>query len=158
MGSRDSKPKAAAMKLAHLLLLVYSLGVYAGAQESKWLAYEPAVVQLEGKLVLEAKYGPPGYGENPKVDQKVCVLILVLSEPVNVRGDLNSDLNTESFEGVKQIQLAVPGKFRKDLIGKKVVVKGSLFRGHTGHHHTNVMMNVSAIRRAAEGDSRSPAS
>ncbi len=148
MESWDGNPKAAAMKLAHLLLLVCSLGVHVHLQDSRWLTYEPAVVQLEGNLVMEAKYGPPGYGENPKVDKKVSVPILVLSEPISVRGDPDSEINTESFEGVKKIQLAVEEKFRKDLIGKQVVVKGSLFRGHTGHHYTTLVMNVTEIRQA----------
>jgi hypothetical protein len=45
-----------------------------------------------------------------------------------------------------QLVLSVP---RKELIGKKVIVKGTLFHAHTGHHHTDVLMNVESISLAA---------
>jgi hypothetical protein len=34
-------------------------------------------------------------------------------------------------------------------LGKRVVVTGTLFHGHTGHHRTKVLMDVTDIRAAA---------
>jgi len=36
------------------------------------------------------------------------------------------------------------------LIGAKVIVTGTLFQAFTGHHHTDVLMTVSSIKRAPE--------
>ncbi len=116
-------------------------------QEKTWLSYKPAVVELQGKLNFVTKYGPPNYGENPKTDRKVKVLILVLSKAVNVRGDPNSDLNSESVEGVKQVQLAIkPGIAYKQFVGKHVKAKGTLFHSITGHHYTRVLMDMLEIK------------
>jgi len=58
-----------------------------GALESEkkvWLEYEPAVVELEGKLRVKTFYGPPNFGENPKTDLKERCWILSLDKPINV--------------------------------------------------------------------------
>jgi len=124
--------------------------VGSAASGEKWLAYEPAVVELKGKLTIVPKYGPPNYGENPETDEKVKVPILKLSQPVNVRADPKRDLDAynESFNGVREVQLV----FLTDtiryghLIGKQLVAKGTLFQAQTGHHYTKVLMTVSEIR------------
>ena len=38
----------------------------------------------------------------------------------------------------------------KELIGKTVLVKGTLFHAFTAHHHTDVLMDVHSIRRDPE--------
>ena len=134
--------------IARFLVVVSWLGVNTNRQDIKWLSYEPTVVELEGKLTVEMKYGPPNYGENPKTDERVRVPLLLLSQAVNVRGDPKSDLNAESVKGVTRIQLVFKGGTTyRQFTGKKVVVKGTLFRGHTGHHYTDVLMTVLEIRK-----------
>jgi hypothetical protein len=36
----------------------------------------------------------------------------------------------------------------KDLVGKKVIAKGTLFAGISAHHHTSVLLTVSTLRIA----------
>ncbi len=139
--------------LVALLIFVSCPSIGSSAQEKKWLDYEPAVVELAGKLVVEHKYGPPNYGENPKTDQKVRVPILTLSEPINVRGDPKSQINDSmSVEGATRIQLVfvVGGPDWKQSIEKKVRVKGTLFHAITGHHYTAVLVEVQEIQKQSK--------
>ena len=85
-----------------ILLFLPLLG--ATAQDRVW-RYEPAKVELQGRLTIEQKYGPPGYGENPDTDQGVQIPVLLLSAPIDVQGDPQSDLNQETVRGVQRVQL-----------------------------------------------------
>jgi hypothetical protein len=101
-------------------------------------------------LTTVTKYGPPNYGENPATDQKLNVPILVLDHPVNVRGDSASEINQESFNDVNEIQLVL-GEHEKEhehLANQRIVVTGTLSRGMSGHHFTDVVLSVQTLRRA----------
>ncbi len=122
------------------------------AQDRQWLSYEPATVELEGRLVIRSKYGPPNYGEQPKTDKKLKVLFLILTKPINVRGTEGDEYNAQSVEGARQIQLILSdGGAHKNSIGKNVVVKGTLFHAITGHHFTDVVMTVRSLEVKAKG-------
>jgi hypothetical protein len=141
------------MKIATLLLLVVQLGIgtrlaVSTSQDRRSVHYEPTVVELKGKLIVLNKYGPPNYGETPHQDQKVRVTVLDISTPVDVLADPGSELNSETVRNVSQIQMAFSGSTYKKLVGRMVVAKGTLFRGHTGHHYTEVVMNVIGVREA----------
>jgi hypothetical protein len=112
----------------------------------KELSYEPTIVELEGTLTVKTYYGPPNYGENPKTDTKEKQWILILSDPVDVIGnkDSHDDLHTVSVHNITDVQLVLLGP-HDNLIGKTVLVKGTLFHGFTGHHHTDVLMDVQSI-------------
>ncbi|HLN97987.1 MAG TPA: DUF4431 domain-containing protein [Pyrinomonadaceae bacterium] len=132
-------------------LLTPILAIEVRTQNRQWLSYEPAVVELEGELTVEPKYGPPNYGENPKTDAKVRVPILRLSTSVNVRGTPGDGFNANSVREAKRIQLLFrPGASYDQFIGKKVRVKGTLFHAFSGHHYTKVVMDVRVINDASE--------
>lgn len=118
------------------------------AQKKGWLSYEPAVVELKGTLTVKRYYGPPNYGENPKTDAKETVPILILSKPINVQGDPDPQtiINRDSVKGARKIQLILYGQYKK-FLGKTVLVKGTLFQAHTGHHRTDVLMDVRSIKK-----------
>lgn len=120
------------------------------SQKKEWVDYEPAVVELKGKLVVKTYFGPPNYGENPKTDSREKGWIVSLDKPINVRGKTgpDADYESDSVENVRELQLVllVP---HKGLKGRKVIVKGTLFHAHTGHHHTDVLMQVQSISLAA---------
>lgn len=118
--------------------------------DKEWLSYEPAVVELRGKLITKWYYGPPNYGEDPITDSRELLPILVLDHPVNVRGnpDPEAGPNKVSVENVRDMELVLTIP-HKNMIGKKVIVKGTLFHGFTGHHHTDVLMSVQEISLAA---------
>ena len=141
------------LTLVILFILLPILVLVTPAQEKEWLSYEPTVVKLKGKLTIRVYYGPPNYGENPDTDTKEALPVLILSKPVNVRGnpDPKAGFNRKSVEGVREIELVLTMP-HKEFIGKRVLVKGTLFHAFTGHHHTDVLMDVRSIRLAQKAN------
>ena len=131
-----------------LLVLMLTRGFETAGQDKHWLPYEPAIIELRGRVIVERRYGPPNYGENPKSDVRVRVPILVLSKPVNVRGNPQDELNSESVEGIRRIQLDFFNLKTpyNQFIGKRVMVTGTLRHAITGHDYTKVVMNLQSIK------------
>ena len=114
-------------------------------REKDWLDYWPAVVELKGELSVETFFGPPNFGEDPETDTKERHWILTLDKPINVRGRKDPDPGlAPSVENVDKLQLVL-SKTATELVGKKVKIKGTLFHAHTGHHHTDVLLEVETI-------------
>lgn len=131
-----------------LLFLIWATNVPTSAQNKRYLSYEPVVVELEGRLIFQEKFGGPNYGEQPSTDKKVKIPVLVLSRPVNVRGTPGDVPNDQTVERVARLQLLFQaGTPDKNFQGRKVTVRGTLFHSHTGHHYTDVLMNVISIHR-----------
>lgn len=144
------------MKHTSMTLFTTLLIAFAGASSSqaqRFLSYEPEIVELDGRLVVQSKYGPPNYGEEPKTDQKAKVPVLLLRDRVAVLGDRGEGYNSQTVYGVRQIQLAFAygETSHKALIGRQVVVTGTLFHAHTGHHYTDVVLKVRSIERKPAG-------
>jgi len=114
-----------------------------------WLHFEPTVVKLTGVVGVAYEYGPPNWGDDPKSDKRPGTPILRLSKPINVLGDPTSDVNRGDAENVEEVQLHLD-RYR-GLVGKRVIVTGTLYRGRTGWHFTEVGMMVKAIRKAPKG-------
>ena len=123
------------------------VNIGATAQDRVW-RYEPTKVELQGRLTIEQRCGPPGYGENPDTDQRVQIPVLLLSAPIDVQGDPQSDLNQETVRGVQRVQLVLEATSYRRLVGKNITVKGTLFRAITGHQYTDVVMNVLNVRES----------
>jgi hypothetical protein len=141
-----------AMRRTYLLTLFLSIvlwAIHSYAQQARWLAFAPTVVELHGKLLKVVKYGPPSYGENPNSDVKHQIPMILLAQPVSAKGDAKSKLNEEDLLNVSFVQLiflntASTNYWRYE--GQDIVVTGTLFRAETGHHYTQILMNVKAIR------------
>jgi hypothetical protein len=119
-----------------------------GQTTSKSYAYEPAIVELSGTIVKETKYGPPNFGETPKLDRKEKIFVLRLDSPINVNGDSNSDTNQSSFIDVKEVQLVHLTKMANwaNTINKHVQITGTLFQSFSGNHYTDVLMTVKVLK------------
>jgi hypothetical protein len=120
-------------------------------EDSGWLHYEPQVVTVRGRLMEITTHGPPNYGENPENDSIEYPVILVLTRPIRVQGDAGSELNTETLTNITQVQLVIPGNVAVDFpphYEGEVEATGTLFHSHTGHHHTQVLMNVEMLAPA----------
>ena len=102
---------------------------------------EPERSRIAGVLTEEIHYGPPNYGENPSSDQKMKVLVLVVSPAVWVKlPDDPRPLET------KRIQLIVNGPSTlKNLVGEYVEIAGRLFLAEGGQHVTPILMMVDSI-------------
>lgn len=110
--------------------------------------FEPTVVELTGKLITKVFYGPPGYGENPKTDSKEKVAILQLTKPINVVAEKNDQFN-ETRNGVKEVQLINIKKIKlSTYLQRKVKLTGKLTSAVTGHHHTDMLIEIDSIEMA----------
>ena len=126
------------------------------AQKRQSLSYGPGA-ELEGRLTVQWKYGPPNYGENPKTDARRKVPIVVLTKAINVRGIPGDAANSISVSGVRRIQLLFtdPSMDYKALVGKDIRVKGALWHAMTGGHYTDVVIFVDSIEPKRKGGARS---
>jgi hypothetical protein len=109
-----------------------------------WLHYEPATVRLSGRLVIETRYGPPNYGEEPETDEKLRVPFLSLESPISVCADPASDVNNENVVDAEIIQLTSSHDLA-ELAERRVLVSGRLSRPVTGYHFAEVVMKVDSI-------------
>lgn len=129
-------------------------GIEEEVEEEASLGYWPAVVELKGKIGVRTFFGPPNFGENPKTDSKERSRILYLDKPINVRAKDETDpVSGPSVNNVRELQLIFDGSL-ENLIGKKVIVKGTLLQAHTGHHHTDVLLDVQSIDLAPQPPNR----
>jgi len=126
--------------LLSLILLTTSVA-------AQCLEYEPKLVHLSGKLMRETHPGPPNYESIRKGDEAEAIWVLRLSLPICVVA--MDDINVREVDQ-KEVQLVLDAeqykKYRK-LIGQKIFVTGTLFHAHTGHHHKQLLLTVSEMRR-----------
>jgi hypothetical protein len=110
-----------------------------------WLRYEPERVQIQGIVVINTRYGPPNYGENPDADEKLSVPFLALRSPISVCADSASDVNNENLVELDTLQL-VSSEPLRSFAGQSVVVSGRLTRAVTGHHYTSAVLQADSLR------------
>lgn len=111
--------------------------------------FEPSVSEITGIIQAEIFYGPPGYGENPKTDKVEHFFMLILQKPINVVStDKNADADdvNATKNNISKIQLLPADNIDlNNYIAKTVKLTGTFFGAHTGHHHTDVLMDVQKI-------------
>jgi len=110
------------------------------------LSYEPDTIVLKGTMQQHTFAGPPNYESVANGDRAERVWVLHLAQPICVSA--SSDWEKET--GVSDLQLVFANgrnPYGKSLRGRKVDVTGTLFRAHTGHHHTKVLLTVSSLKR-----------
>lgn len=128
------------------LLIIGSLLVVQFVYAADTYKFEPTVVNLTGKLVKKKFYGPPGYGEDPKTDRKELASILLLSHPIKVVAEKSDQFN-ETRDNIKEIQLInVKRIVLSPFFQKNVKVTGKLSAAITGHHHTDVLIEIDDIQ------------
>ncbi len=152
---RDRWKAHSAGTQAGLLLVLASLSQIAAAQtppRSGCLHYEPTIVELKGRAIIEKHYGPPNFGEDTATDQRVEVGMFVLDKPIAICGDTAADsLNAESFAHVVKLQLVFSQLGPVDypsFMNQDLVFTGSLYEGQTAHYYTDVAITVYAVRFA----------
>jgi len=91
-----------------------------------------------GMIRQEEFYGPPGYGENKATDSKETALIFYLAEPIDV---IAVDETNTTYKNITKLQL-ITDMDVKDRIGQRVGVEGKLVGALTGHHHTEVLIDM----------------
>ncbi len=131
------------------LMLAVLLATSLPAVAASCLHYGGSPVTLSGKVKLQTFFGPPNYGENPDTDSRETQAILALAKPICV------EENPVEYEEAEQNQLEVtlvPLKKEnlKSYEGKQIVVQGTLYHAHTGHHHTPVLIEIKQIENTSK--------
>jgi hypothetical protein len=104
-------------------------------------------VVLKGTIRRHTFAGPPNYESVAKGDLAETVWLLHLTQPICVSA--SSDWEKET--GISKVQLvfANSSQYDKAFLNRKVDVTGTLYRQHTGHHHTKVLIKVNSIKKRA---------
>ena len=115
------------------------------------LTFEPDTVRLAGVLTVGVFPGRPNYEDTLKGDEPEHPYILSLASKICVSGDSTSDLNRDDQSGIQNVQLIFLEALPRDLgslLGKRVILMGTLTTAISGHHHTPVLLIVSRLRAA----------
>lgn len=142
--ARGSIPRVRQRALGIVVLLALALGAPGSA--ARCLRYEPARVTLVGVLSFRTVPGPPNYTSVARGDYPETVAILTLDEPACVSGDPQSRLNWRGHARVTEVQLVLSEARARRFLGKRVRATGTLFGARTGHHRTDVLLDVKALR------------
>jgi hypothetical protein len=112
-------------------------------------------VALAGELREVHGYGPPGYGENKKVDKPITYWVLELPNPVNtVCTPEKPQWVAEDCKAAKQLKLFFPTlpvnnglELRaKAMKGHRVIATGVLHRADTMGEITPIYMDVAELQ------------
>jgi hypothetical protein len=110
--------------------------------------FEPSISVIEGTLTTGMYYGRPNYGEDPQNDEKEYPFILKLSQPINVY-EKEGEIIKSSESEVTEVQVVPMNKNDtnkvKEHLNKHIKIQGTFFHGHTGHHHTKVLISADRI-------------
>jgi hypothetical protein len=124
-----------------------------GGQQEPHYKCDTDGVQLEGRLTARTFYGPPGFGETPSKDAREKVLILKLAKPITVDPIADVKANKGScwgdFPHLAAVQLFIFPEAKladaQKLVGKVVVVVGTLREGDAPSQHTKVIMEAKTV-------------
>jgi len=112
-------------------------------QSRDCLKYEPDTVRVAGVIERDTFPGRPNYESIKNGDESEVYWILKLSNSVCVIG-IPNDVN-QLENDITEMQLVLTEVQYNDyrmLIGKKVVVTGTLFHSISAHHKTAVLISV----------------
>lgn len=123
-------------------------------REERCLNYEPQKVQLEGQLYEKSFPGPPNYKDIKEGDKEEVYWLIKTTQNFCVNDTVDNwagKLINQSE--VQLILLSSVFDFyttKKSLLGQKVIVKGALLPQMSGHHRTQVLINVESLEKANE--------
>ncbi len=122
------------------LLLVAGLALAAGHAAAQTYQYEPAQVIITGVVTRETGESPDG--------ARVQFPAVRLLRPITVQGD--DEWPTEKGVVLMHAILSKPelAATHRRLIGKRAEITGRLIRSDSGHHQTNVLIDVDRIEPA----------
>jgi hypothetical protein len=116
-------------------------------------------VALGGTIREIHGYGPPGYGEDKKTDAKVTYLVLELPKSINTPcNPERPEWASTDCAATKRLKLffsSISGndlelKARK-MMGRRVVLTGTLKRADTAGEMTPIYIEVTAIGKSSGG-------
>jgi hypothetical protein len=106
-------------------------------------------VRLCGRIRQEVRWGPPGFGETPKIDAKRSVLLLGLTRSATFRHKTDSGQTVD--ERISKLQISVPssaaGLAARRQSGKAVAVEGPVWSASSEGDVTPVVMQLASVAR-----------
>lgn len=130
-----------------ILLLLLAAG-FSTASGQSCLEYGP-VVSLTGTLSSRVFAGPPNYESIKRGDRKETAIILTLASPVCITAGDPANLFDVAETDIHEVQLVIgkPEHWKtfKRLRAKPVIISGTLFHAHTGHHRTKILVIVAEL-------------
>ena len=138
------------IRLFFLTLLGISTTVIA---KNTVVYYEPRVAILKGMVRLLEFAGEPNYESIKNGDSDETGPFLILGKPINTISppEVSIEINEEE-KNVKFIQIIRPYNLKLPELedGYYIQITGTLFRAHTGHHHSRVLMMTDSIKVIAK--------
>lgn len=142
-------------KTPFLLAVILAATLGAGGQT----VLEPLnqQVALAGELREVHGYGPPGYGENKKVDERIVYWVLELPNLVNTDCEPEKpEWRAVDCQSTKRLKLFFPSlpanngleQKAKAMKGRRVIATGILHRSDTMGEITPIYMDVSELQPA----------
>lgn len=116
--------------------------------------HESETVTVQGHLYRKTFAGEPSYESIIEGDASEVCWIVKLEEPIQLQyttiGDHSKTVKSDPQHHL-QLQLT-PRQYESygKLINQDVFIRGKLYAGHTGHHHTTVLIEVEGIGRQAD--------
>ena len=109
--------------------------------------YGPKIVELEGVLELEDRFGSPNYGETPSIDERLVIYVFRLKAPITVgTRETLSQLNDSVVTDVDKVQLVFLNRRpQAGLLGKDIIIRGTLAKAIWGRHFYPVVFSVSFV-------------
>ena len=125
------------------------IGLSASASAQQCLGYGPTV-SLSGTMRSKVFPGPPNYESIKRGDRRETAIILSLATPTCTTAGNPANTVDVAETDIREVQLVITKqsdwKLVKRLLGKPVVLTGTLFHSHTGHHRTKVLLTVAEVK------------
>jgi hypothetical protein len=124
------------------LLLSCIFAVVPAKAETHCIEYDPVQISLAGELQRLTFPGRPSYESVAAEDEPETGLYLSLPKPICTVGDTSS-ADGYPQQGVTLVQLVLDGAGYAQLrffLGQEVVLSGTLFARHMGHHHAPLLL------------------
>jgi hypothetical protein len=137
--------------LTAIMVLAGSVSANAALSPEPCFHFEPAPASIVGKLVVKTFPGPPNYESVKAGDRRETYWFVELREPICLVGTPGDEVNSQSVNGVKLVQLLLlhdEYKSHGQLVGKKVQATGTFSVGISGHHHTPVLLSITRLEGA----------
>lgn len=147
------------MKFCFIYVLIFLVSCTAHTSKTqpsndKCFNYEPEKVQLEGQLYRKSFPGPPNYTDIKEGDKEEIYWFIKTTNEFCVND--NKDSWSGKLVDQSEVQLVLLSSVldfyttKKSLLGRKVIVKGTLFPQMSGHHRTHVLITVESLEKAHE--------
>ncbi len=131
-------------------VIFYSLSFAGEANNKECLEYEPETVRVSGVIRPQIFAGPPEFSNVEEGDEPILYWILHLDKPICINESPISPVINFAERNIEKLHLVITSvdnlyNRRKYLLGKDVVLTGSLYHRITIWHRTKALIYVYGI-------------